>query len=203
MIESYHYPSKHFVLQEISNNAYAVIAEDGGAAISNAGIFDLGGQVVVFDTFLTPQAAMDLRGFAEEIFDRKPQIVVNSHYHNDHIWGNQVFEPDAVIVSSAKTRDLISTAGMVEYQWYSANAAVRLDSILDQYQNSGDEVQRSQLSMWIGYYEGLMEAMPHLRVCFPDITFRNRLDIHGAVHSAELTLAANHHPSASDPAARL
>jgi len=40
--------------------------------------------------------------------------------------------------------------------------------------------------MWIGYYAGLVEAMPHLSVCMPGITFNNRLEIHGSKHTAEL-----------------
>jgi len=182
----YHFPSKHFMIHGITNGVYAIIAKDGGAAISNAGIVDLGGQVVVFDTFLTPQAAMDLRLFVEEILGQKPQIVVNSHYHNDHIWGNQVFEPKAMIISSGKTRELISTEGMEEYQWHSANAAQKLDSFRNQFINASDEVQRNQLSMWIGYYEGLVEAMPYLSVCLPKITFRNRLELFGKTKSAQL-----------------
>ncbi len=40
--------------------------------------------------------------------------------------------------------------------------------------------------MWIGYYEGLVEALPHLSVRMPNITFKNRLEIHGARQTAEL-----------------
>ena len=36
MIDTYHYPSKHFVLQEIAGSTYAMIGDDGGAAIREA-----------------------------------------------------------------------------------------------------------------------------------------------------------------------
>lgn len=178
--------SKHFRLHQLTESTFAAIAEDGGSAICNAGIIDLGGQIVVFDTFLTPQAAVDLQQITKELFGRKPQIVVNSHYHNDHIWGNQVFMPGSQIISSVRTRELIATAGMEELQWYSANSGQQLESLQSQYQNATNEQQRNQLSMEIGYYEGLMEAIPHLSVCLPSITFRNRLEIHGSKHTAEL-----------------
>src|SRR5450830_703053 len=110
--------SRHFVFEQLADGVFAAIERDGGWAISNAGIVDLGGLTVVYDTSLTPRAAQDLRRFAEEVTGRAPDIVVNSHYHNDHIWGNQVFAPEAQIVSSARTRKLIATAGMEELQWY-------------------------------------------------------------------------------------
>lgn len=178
--------SKHFALHPLAGGLVAAIAKDGGAAISNSGILDLGGQTVIFDTFLTPQAALDLRQAAEEITGRLPQIVVNSHYHNDHIWGNQAFVPEAQIVSSARTRQLIATAGLEELQWYSANSAQQLASFQARYQNTDDEQQRNQLAMWIGYYAGLVEAMPHLSVCMPAITFKDTLEIHGSSRTAEL-----------------
>ena len=128
--------SKHFVMHQLTEGIYAAIAENGSSAICNSGIIDLGGQIVIFDTFLTPQAAMDLRQMAEDIFGRTPQIVVNSHYHNDHIWGNQVFAADSQIISSTRTRELIATAGKEELQWYSANSAQRLESFQSQYQNT-------------------------------------------------------------------
>jgi len=189
--------SKPFILHSLAEGVFAAIAEDGGSAISNAGLIDLGGQVLVFDTFLTPQAALDLRRAATDMLGRIPNIVINSHYHNDHIWGNQVFVPEAQIVSSARTRDLIATAGVEEFQWYSANSAERLETIRAQYQNTNDEHQQKQLSMWIGYYEGLVEALPQLTVCMPGITFDKHLEIYGNKLTAELITFEGGH-TASD-----
>ena len=58
--------SKHFVLHSLAEGIFAALAENGGSAICNAGLVDLGGQILVFDTFLTPQAAMDLQRFSTE-----------------------------------------------------------------------------------------------------------------------------------------
>jgi cyclase len=178
--------SKHFVLHQLAEGIFAAVAEDGGSAISNSGVIDLGEQILVFDTFLTPQAAIDLRQITIDILKRTPRLVINSHYHNDHIWGNQVFALDAQIVSSTRTRALIATAGAEEFRWYSLNSAQRLESLRAQYQNTNDEQQQKQLLLWIGYYEGLVEALPHLKVCMPSITFSNHLEIHGAKHTSEL-----------------
>ncbi len=34
--------------------------------------------------------------------------------------------------------------------------------------------------MWIGYYEGLVEALPQVTVCMPGITFNKQLEIYGS-----------------------
>jgi cyclase len=188
--------SKHFTLQQAAEGVYAAIANDGGAAICNAGIIDLGGQVVVFDTFLTPQAAQDLRQAAINLFGRTPQIVVDSHWHNDHVWGNQVFANEAQILSSTRTRQLIAVECQKEVEWFTANAAQQLASYQSQYKNASDE-QRSQMTSMLGYYEGLAEAMPHLSLCLPGITFDQRLALHGTKRTAELITFEDAH-TASD-----
>lgn len=178
--------SEHFILNSLAEGIYAAIAENGGNAICNTGLIDLGGQILVFDTFLTPKAATDLQRFSIDQFGRAPQIVINSHYHNDHIWGNQVFAAGAQIISSARTRELIATAGMEELQWYSANSAQRLESLRIQYQNSTDDQQKKELLLWIGEYGGVVESLPYLEVIMPGITFNHHLEIHGTKRSGKL-----------------
>ena len=63
---------------------------------------DLGGSTLVIDTTLTPTAAEDLRADAQHLTGRVPNLVVNTHYHNDHIWGNQVFMPEATNIAPVR-----------------------------------------------------------------------------------------------------
>jgi cyclase len=79
------FQSKHFALHQLAEGVFAASAQTGGAAFSNAGIVDLGDQSAVFDTFLTPQAALELRQCAEELTGHGPQIVINSHYHHSRV----------------------------------------------------------------------------------------------------------------------
>lgn len=177
--------SKRFSLHALTEGVFAAIASNAGAAIGNAGLVELGGQIVVFDTFMTPQAAVDLRRASEELFGKTPNLVVNSHYHNDHIWGNQVFADKAHIISTIRTRELIATSGKEEFDYYSANSAQRLESIRAEYREA-DESQRAEFSFWIPYYEGLVEAFPNLKVVMPDFAFDGRMEIYGGERKAEL-----------------
>jgi glyoxylase-like metal-dependent hydrolase (beta-lactamase superfamily II) len=52
----------------------------------------------------TPAAARELLAAARE----RVSVVVNSHWHGDHVRGNQVFE-EATIVSTRRARELIGT----------------------------------------------------------------------------------------------
>ncbi len=118
--------SRHFQLEMLASGVYAAIASDQGEAISNAGIVDLGDRVLVFDTFLTPDAGRDLRRAAEQITHRPVTFVINSHYHNDHIRGNQAFPEQVEIVTTKETDCLIKTKGREELAWDKENAPQRL-----------------------------------------------------------------------------
>ena len=52
--------SPHFAVDSLAPGVWAVIHADSGSASANAGIIDLGDATVVFDAFMTPEAAIDL-----------------------------------------------------------------------------------------------------------------------------------------------
>jgi len=185
--------SKHFTLERLSDSVYAAIHREGGWAISNAGFVDLGKTAVVFDTFLTPEAAVDLQIAAQAVTGKRVDKVINSHYHNDHTWGNQVFRPHSDIISSIETRRLIGTSGQEEYDWYRDNSSSRLIELQNEFDAVDDEEKRDGIRDWITYYEGLVESMPSLAVCFPNLVFAERLEILGTDRSVELMSFRNGH----------
>jgi glyoxylase-like metal-dependent hydrolase (beta-lactamase superfamily II) len=191
------YQSKHFTLEQIGEGVYTAIARPEGWAISNAGIIDLGDRTLVFDTFMTPMAAHDLRLAAESLTGREVSLVINSHYHNDHIWGNQDFHPEADIISTAATRHLIGTGGMQEYTYYKDNSESRLKALRKQYNGIKDQERRQELAPQLTYYQALAETMPILEVRPPNLTFVEDLEFHGSQRSAVLIPTSGGH-TASD-----
>jgi cyclase len=179
--------SRHFRLQQLADGVYAAIHIDGGAAIGNAGIVDLGDRTLIYDTFLTPQAAVDLPTAAEALTGRAVDTVINSHWHNDHIWGNQVFGANTEIISTEETRRLfIATRGHGAYDEFMADAEANLEAARAAFQATQDESVRRQLALWIDYHQSVVEAKPILQIRAPNLTFVQRLAFHGTDRSAEL-----------------
>jgi len=179
--------SKHFRLQQLADGVYAAIHIDGGAAISNAGIVDLGDRTLVYDAFIAPQAAEDLRIAAEALTGRPIDAVLNSHWHNDHIWGNQVFDADTDIISTEETRRMfIATRGHGAYNAFMAEAEANLEETRAQFQAAEEEGQRRQLALWVDYHQSVVETKPILQIRAPNLTFTERLAFHGRDRSVEL-----------------
>lgn len=84
--------TEYFTLKKMANGVFAAIAKPGNGAWSNAGVVDLGSELLVFDAFNTPSAAQELKIQAEILTGKKVKYLINSHYHGDHIFGNQALK---------------------------------------------------------------------------------------------------------------
>lgn len=74
------------VLKGGGGNITAISTEDG---------------LVVIDTFMTPASAREARKLIEEFSNKPICYVINTHYHSDHTFGNQVFD-EALIIGHYK-----------------------------------------------------------------------------------------------------
>jgi glyoxylase-like metal-dependent hydrolase (beta-lactamase superfamily II) len=101
-----------------------------GRQASNAGFFNLGNHLVIFDTLMDPFSTRDLIIAAEQFTNMEPSFLINSHYHMDHLFGNNKFPINIPIISSSAT--------LGEYQEF---AQTRLKEFRDQ---GPDEIKRLQ-----------------------------------------------------------
>ncbi|HEU5348205.1 MAG TPA: MBL fold metallo-hydrolase [Ktedonobacterales bacterium] len=185
--------SPYFHVEGIAEGVWAAIVERGTGAWGNAGIVALGDRTLVFDTFLTPAAARDLRVAAESLTGRAVSYVVNSHYHMDHIHGNAVFS-DAHIIATEKTRERIATRG-AELIAQAREQPEYPASFDTQIAIAATPELRDDLSVLQGEYRALQAALPELALRLPDVTFEHRLTLHGANRTAEVLSYGGGHTS--------
>lgn len=69
---------------------------------SNSGALVLKDRVVVVDTQTTPQVGARLAAEIARVTPHPVRVVINTHYHGDHVGGNAAF-PDAEIIAPADT----------------------------------------------------------------------------------------------------
>jgi cyclase len=117
-------------LHEVGEGVWAAIVDDEMPAVGNAAIVDTGEETLVFDTTLSVDLAAGLREDARRLTGRDPSILANSHWHGDHVLGNQSFA-DIRIVSTTRTKELIETVGAERLAANKAQYADELPQILD------------------------------------------------------------------------
>ena len=184
--------SKHFQIERLADGVYAAVASEQGYASCNAGIIDIGDRTILFDTFISPEAARDLLKVAEQLTSNKITHVINSHEHNDHIRGNQVFGSDVDIISTAKTREAIARNEPEEIK---SEKETILKEIIDAQSKLGaekDSKRRRELATLISYMQGVSKSHCELKTRLPNITFERELTIHGTERTMKLLPLAGH-----------
>jgi len=194
---SAHLPeSKHFQIERLADGVYAAVASEQGYAICNAGIVDVGDETIVFDTFISPDAAKDLLKAAKQLTSHKATYVVNSHYHEDHIRGNQVFPSDVDIISTIWTHEAIAQNEPKEIRWEKENVPQRIIEAQSRLGVEKDPKRRRELAFLIVYYRAMSESHSKLKTRLPNVTFEHKLVIHGTQRTVELLSFVGH--TASD-----
>jgi glyoxylase-like metal-dependent hydrolase (beta-lactamase superfamily II) len=185
------YASPYFNVQKVAEGAYAAISVSGTGTLGNAGIVDLGDAALIFDTFLTLQAARDLHSAAQQLVGKPVKYVVNSHYNADHVNGNQVFV-DALVISTEGTRDLMATRGAANLAEMRAHPEY-VEEIAKQLAETQDERLRRSLEIDLGDIQALQTCLAELQLRLPSVLFDHRLVIHGSDRHVELlTLGGGH-----------
>ena len=186
-------PYKNFSIQKLADGIWAVIHNDkGGHAICNAGIIDLGNKTLVFDAFINPDAALELKQAAEKLTHRSVAYVVNSHYHDDHIRGTWVFVPGASVISTEWTKKEIQKSEPEEQEWARKNNVGQLLKAKQQLQAATGK-DKDEALMWFGYFEAISQSLPKLKTILPDKTFNDSLRIHGSKREVLLLECKNGH----------
>ena len=188
------FTSKHFQIQKLAPNVYAAIAKSGGYAICNAGVIDLGEEVLVFDPFLTPEAAQDLNSFIKTNLKKPVRYVVNSHSHNDHIRGTQVFS-NATVIGTSMIRQAILESEPADIKDEAAAAPKRV-RYYDSIPKAQDAWQAEEDLLWKGYFNGMARSIPHLKTTPPNLLFSDSLTITGTLSDVQLiSFGDGHTPS--------
>ncbi|MFX3659487.1 MAG: MBL fold metallo-hydrolase [Ectobacillus sp.] len=176
------YRSSYFTLYQAKKGVYAAVAVDGAGALGNAGIVDLGNHTLIFDTFQSPVAAALLKDAAKAITGKAPSFVVNSHWHFDHVLGNQVFR-ESSIISTATTREAMRELVPNFLQTVQHNR--RYPVLLKKEASATNDYQkRKELLQSASDAQHLADHIDDLELTLPNMTVQHDLCLYGTLRSA-------------------
>ncbi len=109
-------PPPAFRLDRLADGVYAVVRTEGAGHIvdANSLIVITDRDVIVVDANLTPSSARAVIARLKGITSKPVRYLVNTHFHDDHVAGNQAFVeayPGVEIIAHPLTRDDIIDAG--------------------------------------------------------------------------------------------
>lgn len=73
--------------------------------------------IFILDTYLGPDIMQIINQYIKSQFGNKPVIVVNSHSHWDHVWGNSLFS-STLIIAHVLCREFMQQEGPIKLEKY-------------------------------------------------------------------------------------
>lgn len=191
--------SYNFELVELGDGIYGCIHKFGGKAICNVGVVDNGKETLIFDSFLSPDVAEELLNVVKELGLSPVKYVVNSHFHNDHVRGNQAFSQDVKIISTTRTKELIEEEEPLQIAYEKENAPARLfyyDSLYNSFVGDKQSREYKQILMWRPYYETLSNSHIEVKTQLPNLFVDSILNLNGPNRKIQLiSKGEGHTPS--------
>jgi len=175
MIKKMDFKSDYFDLIKLNDFSYAAISNNP-ENISNAGFVDLGDKVVVYDTFLSLEAAKDMIKAIEIYTNTRDITVAISHWHNDHFMGNCAFSKDTDIISSEATLTKIKERSADMVVGESLQDEVR--DLEQQLETTTDEEEKLDIKNSLTFIRNY--AHRDLKLRYPNVTIKEDMDIHGS-----------------------
>ena len=184
--------SAHYSIERLSDGVYFGRARTEGTALSNTGFVDLGESTLIFDTSLTLRSARDIRELSRVLTGRAPSLSVNSHWHLDHVLGNQVFA-EAPIYATARTVELLlEKRADLEKELTPEKLEADLRELEGQRNAAGSEAGRRVHDAVLRIHRALLEEAMELRLTLPTKEFERELSLPGGHGARLITFGAGH-----------
>ena len=178
---SLEYQRPAFEFTEVVDGVYHASGTGNPPAWCNAAVIINESDVVIVDTYVTPAAATALLEELQEITQKPVRYVINTHFHFDHVFGNQTYPADVEIISHEFTRDVIASGGSMSgraYDLYIGGIPSHVSSLREQLDTVSDPGERAELEQSLVYLENLFAGVRAVKPTAPNITFRQHLTLY-------------------------
>jgi cyclase len=157
---------------------------------SNATIIILDDSVVVVDTQTTLTTTREVLAQIRKLTDKPVRWVINTHWHGDHVQGNQVYReafPGVQFVAQQNTREDMAQRAAAELKDDVDNLPARIDKYR-QMLASGlgpggkplNDDQKGILRMRVSVFSKQLPDLRQTRIVLPDLTFDDSLTLYAS-----------------------
>ena len=178
------FESAYFTLFKLQEGIYTAIAKNTFIAGANAGFFDMGDYVILYDSMIAPKATKDLLRAVQFTCSKKIGFVINSHFHNDHIWGNHAISPSIPIISSPDNLKMMKEQTLEDLRKFQKDARKEIKKLDELLKNETDSTKLFEINTHLDFYITISQHSFNLRI--PDVIFHKHMKIHGSMRSVEI-----------------
>ena len=178
---SLEYQRPAFEFTEVVDGIYHARGTENLPVWCNAAVIINESDVVIVDSHISPAAAAALLDELQEITQKPVRYVINTHFHFDHIFGNQIYPPDVEIIGHEFTRDAIASGSSNSgraYDLYIGGIPTQISSLQEQLDTVSDQEEQAQLEQMLAYQENLLAGVQAVEPTPPNISFSQNLTLY-------------------------
>ena len=189
--EKIDFDSLYIDIFKLDEGIYATIFNQDMGPSSNAGFFDLGNITIIFDTLMDPFSTKDLINASEAITNKKPFLLINSHWHIDHIFGNHLFPNSMPIMSSFGSLNQFQNSLPERLKLFKERASTELKNTEELLKNEKDPNKIIEYQNDLVTYKKIQD--PNFTLRLPDLFLSSKMKINGTERSVEIINVGNTH----------
>jgi glyoxylase-like metal-dependent hydrolase (beta-lactamase superfamily II) len=183
--------------REIAPGVYFVTGTGRVFVHGNCMVIVNDSDTMVVDSHVSPSAGRALIESIKKITDKPIRFLVNTHFHYDHVFGNQAFAEDVAIVGSEATRENLLSAGLKGVSFLNHRKAVTnlVDQATTALAKETDPTKKARLQNQLLGLETRLNELDEARPTPPTVTFEKHLTFHKGNRTIQLICFGRGHTS--------
>jgi len=137
-------------------------------------------EALIIDSETSPAAGRALVQDIKAFTDKPVKYVIDSHYHYDHLFGNQIFGPDVQVIGHDHTRQRLQTNTMEQFTFLNSVKPVpeRVAGLRQRIAQEKDPQQKATLERQVQNSLAYLEQVKEVKQTPPNLTFDNTMTLY-------------------------
>jgi cyclase len=157
--------------EKVAEGIYYATASGTMSVGANSPIFATDTEAIVVDSGTSPAAGRALVQDVKAVSDRPIRYVIDSHYHYDHLFGNQVFGSDVQIIGHDHTRERLGVDTMQQFTFLRSVSPAPLDALRQRIAAESNAAERATLERQLRVALDYREQVKETKQTPPNLTF--------------------------------
>jgi glyoxylase-like metal-dependent hydrolase (beta-lactamase superfamily II) len=174
------YAGNAFEFHKVREDVYLAVGTGHLTVVSNASIVINENDVLLVDSHTTPAGAWALLHELKRITPKPVRYVINTHFHVDHVHGNQLYPNDVEIIAHQFTREMIASGKSWSGRAYDSVVGSMPDQIARlerQISESTDTTARRDMERQLAIHRNFLSATKAVIPTPPSLTLVDRLTL--------------------------
>ena len=171
------YEGDAFTFTEIRDGVYHARGTGSMVVGANAAVIVNEHDVLLVDSHMTPAAAWALLRELQAITDKPVRYVVNTHFHFDHVHGNQIFGDDVEVIGHEFTREMIAGGGSASGRAWDAFVGPLPEQVAELRARAEAAPDDQELQHQLAIQENYLAATNSVEAVAPTTTLAQRMTL--------------------------